>query len=483
MRKILTILFFLTGILNAQQTKFFKTFGAGLFDVGESVITVHDTNYVVAGTTNTTGMNGTDLLLFKTNSIGDLLWWKNFGGNGIESGKSVVMLADSSGYLITGYKNDFGATGYDVWVLKTDLNGDTIWTKTYGGNDWEVSYSINKLADSTYIIAGETYSFGNGQRDMYVIRMDENGDTLWTRTFGGVNNDMAKYIHVDRHQNILLVGNTTSFGSGNSDVYLVYLDLNGDSIWTKTIGTADDDFGYSADMQIGAVGEMNFVVGYTSWYNPDLGQNAYLIKIDSLGNSVAVYPQYESSPVLLDHPHVLQRDPGLISFTADYKEAVDQNSILFLAKMNSSIVATYERTCAGGVSESTFQNDFKQTLDKGFIITGYSENWGPGPTSCILLKLDTLMQSPDTPTVSLQKFDESNLTLFPNPAVGEHFYINSPNQIKSVRILNLNGQLVHSFSVPLKQMTLTLPTPMIASGIYLLEITTDKGVVFRKMIF
>jgi len=483
MRRILLILIFFVGMLNAQQTKFFRTYGLGLFDVGECVVPVADTNYIVAGTTNTTGMNGTDLLIFKTNSIGDLIWWKNFGGTGIESGKSVVMTADSSGYLVCGYKNDFTPSGYDVWLLKINLNGDTVWTKTYGGNDWEVSYSINKLPDSTYIIAGETYSFGNGQRDAYILRIDSNGDTLWTKTFGGVNDDVVRYIHIDRHQNILLVGNTESFGAGNSDAYLVYLDLNGDSIWTKTIGTADDDFGYSADMYIDTSGAMSFVVGYTSWYIPDLAQNTYLLRIDSMGNSISLHPQYEASTVILDHPHVLQREPGKISLITNYKEAVDQNSILFLQKTQYNIVPILERTCAGGVSESTFQNDFKLSLDKGFIVTGYSENWGPGPTSCILLKLDTMMQSPDTPTVSIEKLNVGNIDVFPNPVISEHFYINSSNAIESVTILSLNGELTHSFKIPVEQKSLALETPLIASGIYLLEIKTKEGTVYRKMIF
>jgi hypothetical protein len=483
MRRFLLIFLFAMGTVYAQQTQFFRTYGLGLFDVGECVVPVADTNYIVAGTTNTTGMNGTDLLLFKTNSIGDLIWWKNFGGNGIESGKSALMTNDSSGYLVCGYKNDFGSTGYDVWLLKTNLTGDTIWTKTYGGSDWEISYAINKLPDSTYIIAGETYSYGNGQRDAYVLRIDGNGDTLWTKTFGGSNDDVAKYIHIDRNENILIVGNTTSFGAGNSDVYLVYLDLNGDTMWTKTIGTAEDDFGYSADMYIDTSGAMNFVIGYTSWYSPDLAQNTYLLRIDSMGNSLSLYPQYESSIVNLDHPHVLQREPGKISFTADYQEAADQNSIIFLAKTQYNLVTIFERTCAGGVTESTFQNDFKKTTDNGFIITGYSENWGPGPTSCILLKLDTLMHSPDTPTISLEKLEDPTLQMFPNPVVGEKFYINSSNEIEWVDILSLNGELVHSFKIPVAQKSITLEKPFIASGIYLLEIKTTHGTIFRKIIF
>ncbi len=480
-------LFFMLGVgvsfCSAQQTKFFRTYSMGVFDVGEVVIPINDTNYIVAGTTNTAGPNGTDMLLFQTNSVGDVTWWKNIGGTGIENAKGAVMAVDSSGYYLTGLKNVLDSSGYNVWVVKTDLTGDTVWTRTYGGTNWEMSSSINKLSDSTYIVAGETYSFGNGQKDMYLLHINAAGDTLWTRTFGGPSNDIAKYVLVDRYDNILVVGNTESFGAGYSDVYLVYMDINGDTIWTKTIGTSDDDFGYSADMYIDTSNTMGFVIGYTSYYAPDLAQNSYMLRIDSLGNSIALFPLLESNAIILDHIKLRSSSPGKVFYTTDIKYAYDEISIIYAQKTDYGLVPGTQITFASGGNESTMPNDIYRTLDGGYIITGFSENWGPGPTSCILLKTDSVLSAPDTPTVSIATLDGISMDIFPNPVVGGYFYINSSSYLESVKIYNLTGQLVQAFTTSSQVKSLTLEKPQVSSGIYMVEIKTSAGTVCKKIIF
>jgi hypothetical protein len=485
MKKIGLLFIFCLSTLTAQQTAFFRTYSMGLFDVGETVIPLNDTSYVVAGTTNVTGMNGTDMLLFKTNSMGDVAWWKNIGGAGIQSGKAAVMSADSSGYLITGYENNFGSTGYDIWLVKTDVNGNTVWDKTYGGNDWEVASAMGKLADSTYIIAGETYSFGNGQRDVYVIHLNGNGDTLWTRTFGGSADDVAKCLHIDRHNNILIVGDTKSFGAGNSDVYLIYMDANGDTLWTKTHGTPDDDFGYSADSYLDAGNQLSFGIGYTSYYAPDLAQNSYILLVDSAnGTNITVQEQLEANPGILDRIEVKYDRPGIFCYIAELKDAYDHISILYGSRTYSGLVYNAGFVSyAGGGNESTKHNDLAHTLDKGYIVTGYSENWGPGPTSCFLLKTDTSLIAPNDPQIGIENIEEQMVRVFPNPVVGDYFYVNSSEPILSVRILGINGQLTYNYSILKNAKTITLERPLVEEGIYLLEITTDYGAVFRKIIF
>lgn len=479
------ISFFCISFLYSQQTTFFRTYGMGLYDVGEVVIPINDTNYIVAGTTNTTGIDGTDMLLFQTNSVGELTWWKNFGGYGIQSAKGAVTAVDGSGYYITGYKNTFDSTGYDIWLVKANLNGNIMWSKTYGGDDWEIAHSINKLPDSTYIIAGETFSFGSGQRDMYIIRINSDGDTLWTRTFGGIADDIAKYVHVDRHDNILIVGNTESFGSGNSDVYLIYLNMAGDTIWTKTFGTIDDDFGYSADMYIDTSNQMSFGIGYTSYYAPDLAQNSYILIIDSaLGNNIALKPQLEANPGILDRIKVRYDKPGVFCYVAEYKDSFNNISIIFTNRTYYGLdYSTSNVVSAAGGNESTKPNDLRKTLDNGYIITGFSEYWGPGPTSCFLLKTDTVLMGPNAPIVSIEKEPENHLEVFPNPVEGNYFYINSGNTIKGVKIYNHIGQLIRSYTTNNQVQSLTLEKPATVSGIHIIEILTSNSIICKKIIF
>jgi len=485
MKKILIIISFCIGILHAQPTTFFKTYGLGIYDTGEGVTANNDTTYTVAGITNSGGGNGTDILIFKTNSVGNIIWRKQLGGIGPDGAKAITASLDNGGYLVAGYENNMDSSGYNIKLIKTNSLGNTIWEKTYGGNDWDFAHSITTLQDSTYVVAGETYSYGNGARDIYLIKVNANGDTLWTKTYGGTNDDIAKYIFTDRNNELVVVGNTKSFGAGNSDVYILRLNANGDTLWTKTIGTPDDDFGYSVDMYVDtANNEMDYVIGYTSYYAPDLGQNTYLARIDSVdGNVQATYPEAVVSIILLDKPHVLQTSNGRITFFADYREAYNQNCVFMCEKSEYNFFAYDAKTFAGGGNENTSQNNIKRTLDGGFIVTGYSENWGPGVTSAFLLKTDFDLNSPDTPTVGIENLAIDFTTIYPNPVTAEHFYINSQHEIKEVKIFNINGQLVTTTITPTGTTSATVLKPENAKGIYIVEITTNKGIIRKKIVF
>ena len=108
-------------------------------------------------------------------------WTKTYGGTYDDYGYSVQQDSDS-GYVITGYTTSFGAGYADVYLVKTDASGDTLWTRTFGGTQGDDGYSVRQTSDGGYIIAGLTYSFGAGGSDVYLIKTNASGDTLWTRT-------------------------------------------------------------------------------------------------------------------------------------------------------------------------------------------------------------------------------------------------------------------------------------------------------------
>lgn len=467
----------------AQQTQFFRTYSMGLYDVAEQVIPINDTNYIAIGTTQTGGVNGADMLIFNTNSTGELNWWKNIGGTGIENAKGVVRTLDSTGYLITGFRNNLDSMGYDVLLVKTDFSGNLIWSQVYGGNNWEISSSIGCFADSTYLVAGETYSYGAGQKDVYLIKVDGNGDTLWTRTFGGTGDDYAKSILMDRNNNALIIGGTQSFGSGNYDAYLIYIDINGDTIWTKTIGTGDDDFGYSAAMNITVSNTMEFIVGYTSYYAPDQAQNSYILKIDSLGNAITTYPQMEANAEILDHIKLISLGPDQAAFTADIKYGYNEIGIIYMLRMSTGFSPWIQNTYGGSGNEGSYPTQIIRALDGGFLISGYCENWGPGPTSAFLLKTDSMTYGPNVPVVGLNPVTEDLLSIFPNPVEGDYFYINASSALESIRLFNLNGQVIKVYPLTPNQQSVILEKPNVVPGIYVVDITTKQGNYRRKIRF
>jgi hypothetical protein len=151
------------------QITFQRTYGGVESDCGQSVTQTADGGYVVAGYTNSFGAGWSDVYLIKTNASGDTIWTRTFGGAGQDHGYSVTQTTDG-GYIIAGLTTSFGAGGSDVWLIKTDASGDTLWTRTYGGTYDDYGYSVRQTIDGGYIITGFTASFGAGWADVWLRR-------------------------------------------------------------------------------------------------------------------------------------------------------------------------------------------------------------------------------------------------------------------------------------------------------------------------
>jgi len=202
-----------------------KTYGGNDLDVGNSVHQTTDGGYIIVGTTYSFGIGEDDIWLIKTDENGDTLWSKTYGGNTGEEGYSVQQ-TNGGGYIIVGYTDSFGAGKDDIWLIKTDANGDTLWTRTYGGSDDEEGYSVWQTTDGGYVITGYTNSFGEGDDDVWIIKTNGNGDTLWTKTLGGVESDVGNSVQQTTEGGYVVTGYTNSFGTGDSDVWLIKIEAD-----------------------------------------------------------------------------------------------------------------------------------------------------------------------------------------------------------------------------------------------------------------
>jgi len=153
---------------------------------------------------------------------------KAIGGPENEAGKSLIQTSDG-GYAIAGFTKSFGAGDYDVYVVKLDANGNLQWTKTIGGPESEEGNSLIQTSDGGYAIAGVTLSFGAGEPDVYVVKLDANGNLQWTKTIDGEGDDSGSSLIQTSDGGYAIAGETTSFGAGGLDVYVVKLDKNGDA--------------------------------------------------------------------------------------------------------------------------------------------------------------------------------------------------------------------------------------------------------------
>ena len=257
------------------DTLWTRTYGGTNDDRGYSVQQTSDTGYIVAGAT---GSYGGQVYLVKTNATGDTLWTKTYGGTDYDYGFSVQQTSDT-GYIIAGFTHSFG-NGDQVYLIKTNASGDTLWTRNYGGTGEDRGLSIQQTSDMGYIVAGYTWSFGDSAQ-VYLIKTNATGDTLWTRNYGGTGGDRSWSVQQTSDTGYIVAGYTYSFGN-LCQVYLVKTNASGDTIWTRTHGGAGYDEGYS----VRQTSDGGYIVaGYTSSFGN--GWQVYLVKTDANGNSGA----------------------------------------------------------------------------------------------------------------------------------------------------------------------------------------------------
>jgi hypothetical protein len=270
-----------------------------------------DGGYAIAGTYYA----GYDVGLLRTDGSGLLLWRKSFGHPDIGCGYSAHQTADS-GFIETGF---ISANGNDIYLVKTNSSGDTMWTRRFGGDSAETGNSVQQTSDGGYIITGCTKSFGNGGRDVYLVKTDTVGDTMWTRTFGGANDDEGNSVQQTTDDGYIIAGYTASFGRGGRDAYLIKTDSIGDRIWVRTFGGFNDDEAFSVQQTTDGG---YIVAGYTKSYGAG-GADVWLIKTDSSGNVAVEEPN--ANPT---------RAPGL-SLSCEPNPFRTRTAISLQAKANS----------------------------------------------------------------------------------------------------------------------------------------------------
>lgn len=423
----LIFIFLLTSVSYSQNIHFIKSYGNNGYDFGRDIKQDIDTGYIVTGSSSSFASGTADAFLLKVDSVGNFKWSYNYGGPGSEWGESVVTTSDQS-YAIGGYTNSFGAGGFDFYLVKTDPLGVPEFEKTYGGSDWDKAYDIIQLSDSGYVLVGETYSFGAGNNDVYIVRTDKFGDTLWTRTYGGPEDDFANAVLLD-NDSIVVVGGTTSFGQGMTDGMILKYHIDGTFGWVKTAGKERDDYFTSVFKK---TNDELMISGTRHYYYDQTGYlgDFWIYHTENNGNLIADTSMTGGSHEIEIANDIIVNSQNHIIYGGSTKSfgysTIDFKTDAFIGKLLSSY---YQSSYINNFGVAGDENVFalENCYDLGFVAIGNTKFMSSGGNNIFILKVDkavstgnitvTTELTEDVITLGIEELSsEESFMIYPNPA-------------------------------------------------------------------
>ena len=441
-----------------------RTFGGIEDDEGYSVQQTTDGGYIIAGATRSYGAGYTDVFLVKTDPLGYSLWTNTFGGSQNDEGYSVQQTSDG-GYIITGYTRSFGASFYDCYLIKTDSAGTELWAKMFGGSSNEYGSSVQQTTDGGYIIAGVTGSYGAGYNDIYLIKTNDNGDTQWETTFGTAYEDRGYCVQQTTDGGYIITGQR---GPG-CYLYLVKADCNGNEVWSKYYGEGGSTgTGYSVQQTT----DGGYII--TGIYKEYGGtyENMVLIKTDEYGNSewFKTFGDYGgvsySVQQTTDGGYIIAGSRGYSGSTTGCLVKTDSNGTELWTKF------------IGG-SEFDQLRSVQQTSDGGYIVAGLTESFGAGSFDFFLVKLTSGSEVEETSEAAVnENYQVCLQSIGPNPFSDNLSIIYSIPEESTVKlsVVDISGRLIEQLvSEQLQAGTHSIiwaPSENVPSGCYLVVLNS-----------
>lgn len=452
------------GMINTtfSQNIWTKIYGGLGSDRANSIQQTADGGYIVAGAKEPEqNSNYFDIWIFKTDSLGNLLWSKTYDSNYGGEAYSVQETSDG-GYIVTGEIKTDPYFRSDIILLKMDICGSVTWTKTFNFSSYDVAHCVEKSIDEGYIIAGENSTYG-----AFLIKSNSTGDTLWTKYYGeGSANSVIQLPDGD----YLFVGGKWN-GDYRMDFWVVKTNNSGDTLWTKTFGYGGLD-NWDCAYSVFPTSDNGFVIAGES------GQCAKVIKLNYIGQ------------IQWDKTFTVSNGNSSARFVMqlsdhDYLVAGNtQYDLTWLAKFNSTSldeefvwIQTYSGFCLSCI----------QTNDKGFIISGKNDSFGyfgNYADDALLIKTDSLGITTEPSPFGINNKNEmpDNSILiqnYPNPfnSITNIFYIIPTKSDINISIYDIKGNIVQTlYDGPQNEGNYHIKwsAQNISAGIYFIKIAANN---------
>jgi len=483
MKSFCTILAFISLVVASvlaqpnPDTLWTRTYDGGQDDYASCVQQTADGGYILAG------QRGADLCLIKTNGQGDTLWTRTYGWYFGSDANSVQQTADG-GYVAAGHAEISGLPAWDFYLVKTNDQGDTLWTRTYGGRGAEFAHSVQSTSDGGYIVAGDTWPFASDFADFYLVKTNGQGDTLWTRTYGGGDSDFANSVQQTQDGGYILAGSTTSYGAGYEDCYLVKTNEQGDTLWTRTYGGTGDDRAYS----VRQTADGGYVVaGWTRSFGagPPIYGSMYLVKTNDQGDTLWTRT-YGGSQEDIAHSVQLTADGGYVLAGTTYSFGAGWYDF-YLVRTDSQGDTLWTRTYGGRDLDEALC--VQQSSDGGYVMAGITYSFGAGTPS--FPNMYVVKTGPEQSGIELGAIGmPSEYVLYPafpnpfNPMTQIAYAVPKPGEV-SLKVFNLLGEEVITLVNEMQSAgthTVLFNGSGFPSGIYLCRLQAGSFVETKKMV-
>jgi len=523
--------------------------GAGK-DRAQDIIQTPDGGYAITGYSTTSPALYYDAFILKLNATGDTLWSKFYGGGGFEDANAIVLMPDN-GFIIGGQGTN-GANGLDMFLTRTNETGDTLWTKKFGSLATDNIENILRLSDGSFILTGGTDDpVGFGGNDGILVKVDSSGNTLWSKIYGGNSQDDFHQVYRTTDNGYILSGTSRSSGLLEPNMWLVKTDENGDSLWSQTYGGDNHDHGYGA---VQTLDGGYIFVGYSSSFGFN-GEDAYIVKTDSLGNIyntltyISVTALTNPPPTLCASSNVQVKvvirnfgrnpvpnvpvnieitGPNNLTINETYNGIVnpgDLDTLTFLTRIDLSQAGNYTFNCVSanlnnvcppnnnftatrtvfslpvldlGPDTINFTQQAPALLDAGSGFSSYL--WSTGETTqTITVTATSLINVRVTDSNGCQASDtiyanelvgiddisaQLGLKIYPNPSSGVIFFQTEKSVLlNSIEILNMLGQSIYSNSfLNNNQIPNSIDLSSQEKGVYFLLAKTPLGSVTKRIV-
>jgi hypothetical protein len=497
-------------IVKAQPV-FQKVYGLVGDSWGNCVQETKDKGFIISGSTFGVGAGSNDVYLLKIGENGSLKWTKTFGGSGMDYGCSIQQ-TDDGGFIIGGYTTSFsGTTQGDLYLVKTDSSGQLQWSKTFGGSQDDVGYSVLQANDGGFILVGMTTSFGAGSGDVYMVKVSPKGSLLWAKTYGGSGWDDGRSVQQTKDGGFIITGWTESFGSGGRDIYLIKTNSDGTLQWSKTFGGTGYDIGWSVQQ----THDNGFII---TGRGDSFGGGVYLVKTDSVGAL-----QWSKTFIAANNLSccVQQTNDSGFIICGGRSVSTHGDADAYLLKISSNGTFQWSRNFGGTGNQSGAA--IRKLDNGGYIIVGEADDSttgnvllirtdSSGNANCNQTDASTTVSSPativsfaatqvltgcnegtpatemssgggeaefcSTAAISQDSLLNNNLSIYPNPSSGI-VYIRTSMNLKKVIVRDILGVCVLETNLSHAPTRINLHEQ--PKGIYFVELLLDNRTIIKKL--